>query len=295
LALGNNYAIRRDDFDRSATKFYDSRYRLVNFEGIPTVACVDQDVNFTDLSSAFADTWFWDFGNNQNSGAQNPTTSYPDTGSFDVTLIVSDKGCTDQITLTDYIEVTAPKAIFNITQNCENSLFIESTNTSIGADTYFWDFGVAGVDSDTSNLFEPIFSYPDTGTYVVTLTTQNFTTNCTHSTTRTLFIHDPLSAFSISEVEGCAPMTISAINNSIHAQEYEWSGAGITFSNPSVSNTNITMPTPGTYNDLQLIVTDINGCKDTTQFNETIYANGITVDFDPKSIGDKLQHILLKI
>ena len=258
---------------------------LVNFEGIPIVACVDQEVNFTDLSSPFVDTWFWDFGNMDNSYSQNPSTTYSDTGFYDVTLVVSDKGCIDQITLTDYIEVTAPKAIFTITQNCENSLYVESVNTSIGADSYFWDFGVAGVDSDTSNLFEPIFSYPDTGTYVVTLTTENFTTNCTHTASRTLYIHDPLSAFTVSDTEGCVPMTIAAINSSIHAQEYAWSGAGITFSNSTVSNTNITMPTAGTYNDLQLIVTDINGCKDTTQFTETIYANEITVDFDPQSIG----------
>ncbi|MFK7771704.1 MAG: PKD domain-containing protein [Saprospiraceae bacterium] len=258
---------------------------LVNFEAIPTVACVDELVYFTDLSSPFVDTWFWDFGNTQTDVAQNPSTSYPDTGFFDVTLIASDKGCVGQITLIDYIEVTAPKAIFSIVQNCTNSLYIESTNSSIGADNYFWDFGVAGEDGDTSNLFEPIFTYPDTGTYVVTLTTQNFTTNCTHSTTQTLYIHDPLSSFTVSDTEGCVPMTISAINSSVHAQEYEWSGAGITFSNATIANTNITMPTAGTYTDLQLIVTDINGCKDTTQFNETIYANEVTVDFDPKVIG----------
>ena len=258
---------------------------LVNFEGNPTVACVDEEVNFTDLSSPFVDTWNWDFGNIQSSTLKNPSTSYEDIGFYDVTLVVSDKGCADQVTFTNYIEVTAPKSIFSITLNCEDHLYIESTNTSIGADSYYWDFGVAGIDSDTSNLFEPNFMYPDTGTYVVTLTTENFTTNCIHSTTRTLYIHDPVSSFSVSATEGCAPMTISATNNSIHAKEYEWSGAGITFSNPTVANPNITMPTAGTYTDLQLIVTDINGCKDTTQFNETIYANGVTVDFDPKSIG----------
>jgi gliding motility-associated-like protein len=258
---------------------------LANFEGMPTVACVDEEVNFTDLSSPFVDTWSWSFGNTQNSGVQNPSTTYNNPDFYDVTLIVSDKGCIDQITLVDYIEVTAPKSVFSIIQNCENSLYIESNNTSIGADSYLWNFGVAGVDSDTSNLFEPIFTYPDTGTYVVTLTTENFTTNCTHSATRTLYIHDPLSVFSVSTTEGCAPMTISSINSSIHAQQYEWSGTGINFSNSAAVNSTITMPTAGTYTDLQLIVIDINGCEDTTQFNETIYANGVTVDFDPKSTG----------
>jgi gliding motility-associated-like protein len=35
--------------------------------------------------------------------------------------------------------------------------------------TYSWDFGVPGVSSDTSNLENPIFTYPDTGTYVLKL------------------------------------------------------------------------------------------------------------------------------
>jgi gliding motility-associated-like protein len=35
--------------------------------------------------------------------------------------------------------------------------------------TYTWDFGVAGVTSDTSDLPNPTFTYPDTGTYVLKL------------------------------------------------------------------------------------------------------------------------------
>jgi gliding motility-associated-like protein len=42
-------------------------------------------------------------------------------------------------------------------------------NNSINTQTYFWDFGVPGIDSDTSNLFSPTFTYPDTGLYTVTL------------------------------------------------------------------------------------------------------------------------------
>lgn len=258
---------------------------LVNFEGVPTVACVDETVNFTDLSSPFVDTWFWDFGNNQTSSSQNPSNFYVDTGFYDVTLTVSDKGCTDQITFNNYIEVTAPKAFFATILNCENPLNIQTVNTSIGADSYFWDFGVEGTDTDTSSLFEPTFSFPDTGTYIITLTTENFTTNCTHTTTRTYYIHDPVAAFTISDTEGCAPMTVTATSNSIHADQYEWLGAGINFGNSTAPVTNITMPSAGTYDDLQLIVTDVNGCQDTFQFNETIYANEITVDFDPSSIG----------
>jgi hypothetical protein len=38
-----------------------------------------------------------------------------------------------------------------------------------GATSYFWDFGVDSLQSDTSRLFEPTYTYPDTGRYEVTL------------------------------------------------------------------------------------------------------------------------------
>ena len=35
--------------------------------------------------------------------------------------------------------------------------------------TFYWDFGVAGVSSDTSNNASPSFTFPDTGTYILKL------------------------------------------------------------------------------------------------------------------------------
>ena len=42
-------------------------------------------------------------------------------------------------------------------------------NTSTGGFSYHWDFGVPGTDADTSDDFEPTFTYPDTGVYTVKL------------------------------------------------------------------------------------------------------------------------------
>lgn len=41
-------------------------------------------------------------------------------------------------------------------------------NNSFGAATWHWDFGLQGVQGDTSNLFSPVFTYPDTGEFQVT-------------------------------------------------------------------------------------------------------------------------------
>ena len=157
---------------------------LVNFEASPLQACVEQPVGFSDLSSPFVDFWYWDFGNDEESFQQNPENIYTDTGFYDITLIVSDKGCFGDTTLYDYIEVTEPKSRFRVEQNCSSPLYIELVNTSIGADSFFWDFGVPVMSTDTSSLMNPNFTYPDTGTYVVTLTSFNFSTTCVHEETR---------------------------------------------------------------------------------------------------------------
>jgi gliding motility-associated-like protein len=52
--------------------------------------------------------------------------------------------------------------------NCKNRT-VTFDNLSTGGFAYSWDFGVANRNDDTSNLFTPTFTYPDTGTYIVKL------------------------------------------------------------------------------------------------------------------------------
>lgn len=52
--------------------------------------------------------------------------------------------------------------------NC-NDMTILFDNNSFGTSTFYWDFGVPGTGSDFSSAFEPTYTYPDTGTYLVML------------------------------------------------------------------------------------------------------------------------------
>ena len=51
---------------------------------------------------------------------------------------------------------------------CKNKT-ISFTNTSVGATSYFWDFGDGSTLSDTSQLQTPAYTYPVSGTYTATL------------------------------------------------------------------------------------------------------------------------------
>ncbi len=48
-----------------------------------------------------------------------------------------------------------------------NGLTFTFENTSYGASSYYWDFGVVGSTTDNSTLYEPTFTFPAPGTYQV--------------------------------------------------------------------------------------------------------------------------------
>lgn len=48
-------------------------------------------------------------------------------------------------------------------------LAVDFVNNSVNANTYHWDFGVPLTNTDTSNTFEPSYTYEQPGTYHVTL------------------------------------------------------------------------------------------------------------------------------
>ncbi|HEX4372559.1 MAG TPA: PKD domain-containing protein, partial [Puia sp.] len=59
----------------------------------PTTACVDQPIIFTDQSTGGVTQWLWDFGDGSTSANTNPSTSYPNAGSYTVKEIVYNNGC----------------------------------------------------------------------------------------------------------------------------------------------------------------------------------------------------------
>jgi gliding motility-associated-like protein len=123
-------------------------------------------------------TFLWDFGTNANpqtSTQQNPTgINFTVPGSGSVSLSITQNGCTDTFVGNgNVLTVSKPTAeIAPINQYCVGYQ-IDFQNNSTNANTYFWDFGINNLLSDTSLLFEPQYVYPDSGIYNVTLIAYN--------------------------------------------------------------------------------------------------------------------------
>jgi len=73
------------------------------------------------------------------------------------------------------------------------SFEVNFVNTSTGGFDYFWDFGVPTLNNDTSSLFQPTYTYPDTGTYMVKLVV-NAGTSCPDSITRIVKVYPDYEA-----------------------------------------------------------------------------------------------------
>lgn len=137
-----------------------------------TSGCNTLEVQFKNQTSD-GRSYLWDFGDGQTSTATNPSHRFDQAKSpYTVKLIVTGElGCTDTLTMPDYIQVAAPpKADFAVKpdaiQNFPDYHFDFEDRSTGNIKSWQWDFG----DGNTSNLQNAGHTYADTGRYKVLLT-----------------------------------------------------------------------------------------------------------------------------
>ena len=235
-----------------------------DFSATPRDICASETVTFTDLSVGDVTGWFWYFGDGTTSTQQNPKHQYNDTGYFNVVLYVENNGCADSIVKKSYIRVKPPVAKFSSSFNCTDQYTRSFTDLSIGATSWFWDFG----DGTSSTSQNPSHSYTNTGLYNVTLTVTNgsCSDNVVHSVNivneTPQFSYEPVTDFCKSN-----PVNFNAFNyNESSVNYFQWVfGDGFTSeAGPSVSHKYTKAGTVSPY----LIVGYVDGCLDTIQQGE---------------------------
>ena len=243
---------------------------MTAFFASPRQSCLYTPIQFTD-TSAIGDQWLWSFGDGSSSLDQNPKHTYSDTGYFDIKLIVFHNGCSDTLKKPAYVHIAPPHAIFDVVYDCANPLAINFTDRSLAPTSWYWSFG----DSTNSSLQNPHHTYAAKGTYTVTLMVTDTVSGCFDIFAKPLTITQPKAIFTDNNTSGCKPFTTSLIDSSVDAVAWKWTSSNTTslLKNPTF-NYNL----PGTY-DVTLVVTDVNGCKDTLTKPEYIVVKGPSADF----------------
>jgi gliding motility-associated-like protein len=96
---------------------------------------------------------------------------------------------------------------------CKGARTVDFKNTSSGAVSYHWDFGVSGASDDTSTLADPQFTYPAAGRYQLMLIAYGQT--CTDTLRTTVWISDDVLTPDFNYSGGpCLSDTVTLEDNS---------------------------------------------------------------------------------
>jgi hypothetical protein len=127
---------------------------LADFSGSPVTGIAPLLVQFTDLSTGNPTTWLWSFGDGSTSSLKNPTHTYSATGTYDVSLQVTNGASSSSITKRSYITVTQVSPTVTPTVVPANVI-----NLNTG-----WNFvSTPRVLADGSNTIGTVFAGIDTG------------------------------------------------------------------------------------------------------------------------------------
>ncbi|MBN2614785.1 MAG: PKD domain-containing protein, partial [Bacteroidales bacterium] len=254
---------------------------VVNITSDPNPpVCLSDTVQFYGLTSPSVASWQWDFGDAVSSNVQNPLHHFADTGTYNVTLFVTDSsGCSNQSIYP--FKVESPTVDFSVSSNPASILDTLQFNGTSGVNILSWSWNFA--DGATSSVQNPLHTFSTKGDYAVTLSalTDNL---CTPTVTHTVSIQSlPVANFTYSGRCLGDPITFTDASSSPNGiKKWVWYyGDGdstvlrisdVSVTHPSVNHTYITS---GTYY-VTLKVTDANG-------DERSKTKNVVIDAKPQA------------
>lgn len=254
------------DFDALTIDFLE----IPTADFIASVACDGDNTNFTDLSTASVgsiNSWQWDFGNSATSGVQNPIHTYSGAGTYNATLVAgADNGCYDTIVIPVTVN-PVPIANFSPTVACENLpiTFSDLSFISSGSiDSWFYDFG-----PDVSTDQNPTYTFNGPGLQQVTLTVTS-DLGCVGDTTIQMNVNPaPDADFNFAPNPALVLENVDFLDVSTGVGINQWFWDFGDGEADNVQNPTHEYDEGGEYT-IMFVVTDANGCVDTTYQDITI-------------------------
>lgn len=186
---------------------------VASFSATHRIACGNEKIQFTDLSTGKINFWKWEFGDGGIATIQNPPYRYYDTGFFSIKLIVGSLSCYDTAAITNYVYINPPIAKFSFQRDCAAPLAISFQNKSILAQTNVWDYGDG---SPTSAAVNPAHTYALPGIYMVHLHVVN--ANCFDDITDTIQVINENADFAINKDTLCRNSTAVFTATNVNTQ-----------------------------------------------------------------------------
>ncbi len=171
---------------------------VVGFSAPVTNGCAPLTVNLLDnsvIASGTINSYIWTVESMGTSSSQNPSFTFVTPGAYDVTLVaVSDMGCTDTLTIVDYINsYSVPIAGFFATPSpatLGEGPVTFTNSSSLDAVNFIWDFDGLG----SSFAVSPDFNFAFADTFNITLIA--ITVNgCSDTVTSPLIVEDVSEIF----------------------------------------------------------------------------------------------------
>jgi gliding motility-associated-like protein len=241
--------------------------------GPSTSGCAPLTVNFTNLSNN-ALSFVWDFGDGSTTTTFSPTHTFTAAGVYTVTLSAANSNaCFRTDDTAHYIIVVdtnhiRPAFTYKLIDSCGPYIasFTNNSTDNIGTPTYQWLLGDGSVYNGTT---PPDHTYPDTGTYTITLIMSD-TSACKSPDTVKQTIHffslKVSASFTIPDTI-CLGTPFTPKINLSNVNSTTWTfgdGQTSTSTDPSHLYTSI-----GTYT-VTLIALNVGGCGGGDTLNQVI-------------------------
>lgn len=242
------------------------------------------EFSFTD-NSISPGTWAWNFGDGTTSTLQNPPLhNFPGLGSYNVSLTVTNGGCTNTITKSIKVFTESPDFTSDITTTCRGKevSFTATNITPSNYSSYFWDFG-DGIQNNT-DITNIKHTYLTTGSGTVTLITTDIN-GCKNTVIKNNYIKmsGPVANFSAVNPGGCSGLTVTF--NDLTSTDginpittWKWDFGDGTIQTYTTSLFTHTYNKVGIF-PVTLIVKDGLGCADTLRKDKFIYSTDPEISF----------------